>query len=245
MATTAFINGSPVLNCSQDLKINESVYIGTQIYLKSSQQFTKNMMLVDVFRHPGAPTDIGERHKVVLQTCPFERIMVFDNIKSLGLIMKLAPSLNDSPQERFVWTLDQLDKKILAGMNSDIITFPKELGLPEDRYCPIVKRTVYNNQDVMEIRATIDLDGNGVSKDCLIGEMKPGGPVPLTVKEFMNCYKNREAVAIVEFPYLSCMNSGTRSVTLKCRVKQILLVAENPNKPSSGKGDNTTFQFTF
>lgn len=242
MASINFVNGSMVLNCNKDIRIKETVSLGMQKMVKPGQPgMPKNMGIVDVFRNPDAPADRGEKHKVVVQTCTFERITVFDNQKNLGILFKLPTPLNDKGSERFVWTMGQLDERILKCMKSDGITFPKEAGKPEDRYNPIIKKSVYNNQDVMELRGMIALDDNGRAKDCLLGEIQPDGPVPLTAQEFLLKYKNREAVAIVEFPYLSCMNSGAKSVTLKSMVKQLLLLPENPK--ATGRGANSSFQF--
>ena len=242
MAAFHTINGSPVLNCTKDLRIKDTVSLGFQKMVKPGQPgMPKNMGIVDVLRNPDGPSDKGEKHKIILQTCTFERVTMFDNQKNLGILMKLPCPLTANGSERFVWTMDQLDKRILAGMKSDGITFPKDLGKPEDRYNPIVKRSMYDNKEVLEVRGMIPLDDNGRAKDCLLGEIKPDGPVPLTVKEFMATYKNREAVAIVEFPYLSVMNGGGKGVTLKSMVKQILLLPVNPNAP--GRKDNSSFQF--
>ena len=245
---THYINGSPVLNVAKDLRIKETVSLGMQKMVKPGVVgIPKNMGIVDVFRNPDAPSDRGEKHKLLIQTCTFERITVFDNQRNLGILMKLPiptdpNTAKDSATARFMWTMQQIDARILACMKSDGITFPKDMGKPEDRYNPIIKRSTYDNREVLELRGMIPLDDNMRAKDCLVGEIRADGPVPLTIQEFLLAYKNRQAVAIVEFPYLSCMNSGLKSVTLKSIVKQILLLPPTPNRVG-GCGDNSSFRF--
>jgi hypothetical protein len=236
---SATLNGHPILHHRVSPNAAEHVQLMFPKLIKPSTNFNvKGISIADIKINPDGPADTGRRRNVVMETCTFSRMVLFDNTNKQGVYFKCG---NDEDTEAGVDFIKTFDAKILKQISGDGINYPKELGPAADRYKPIVKVDDYKGACTMEIRAEIKMDGDKPS-DCILGEMREDGPVQITFQEFKEKYEYRPVKAILEMPYLVVMNSGiNKTIAVKTLVKQLVLL---PPVPKNGDvQDNSAFKF--
>jgi hypothetical protein len=120
--------------------------------------------------------------------------------------------------------------------------YPRELGRISDRFRPVLKEDEYQGRITTEMRAEIPLNPDGTAKDTMFFEMGQDGPKVITLADFNEKFKSRQCVAIIDFPYITVMNTGAKSISIKPIVKQLLLLPETKRMEDAVR-DNTAFKF--
>jgi hypothetical protein len=163
--------------------------------------------------------------------------VVFESSEKLNLVFKLG---NDEESLLFKSCIEDVDKRILTTLASDGVNYPKSLGNIADRYRPLVTPNEFRGEVSFEMRGEIPLSGK-VPKDCLLGEMKEDGPVQVDVDYFLQEFRYRPIKAIFEFPYMTVMNTGSKRISVKPLIKQLIMMPEM--KKNSIVQDNSSFRF--
>lgn len=200
----------------------------------------KGLNIAQIKRNPDYPVDRGALCNLLVQTCEFERVVVFENPSKLSLLFKCKAE--DEKATMFCDFVRCLQNKTLAEITASPTHYPKEFGKPTDRFRPILKEDEYQGRITYEVRAELSLNGDNTPKDTMLFEMLEDGPAVITMQDFMEKYKNRKCVAIIEFSYMTIMNSGTKAISIKPMVKQLLLLPES-KRADDAMQDNNTFRF--
>jgi len=233
------INGHPVIPYSSGALMVGGIRLMFPRPVKPSANMTvKGLNIAQIKRNPDHPSDKGMLHNLVVQSCEFERMVLFENQSKLSVLFKCKNG--DAESDKFVDFMKKLDDRMIGLVSGDGINYPKELGHVNMRYKPIVKEDQYNGVTKMEIRAEIPLY-DGKAKDTMFFEMMEDQAAAISCTEFMEKYKHRPVVAIIEFPYMTVMNSGTKSIAVKPVIKQLLIMPQA--KMDEGVQDNNCFKF--
>jgi len=235
------INGHPVIPYSSaSLMVGGIRLMFPRPVKPSASMAIKGLNIAQIKRNPDHPSDKGVLNNLVIQSCEFERMVIFENPTKLSVLFKCKSG--DAESDKFVDFVNKLDDKMVGLVSSDGINYPKDLGHVNMRYKPIVKEDQYNGITRMEIRAEIPLY-DGKAKDTMFFEMTDDGvqAVKMSYEEFMEKFKHRPVVAIIEFPYMTVMNSGTKSIAVKPVVKQLLMMPVA--KTDDAVQDNNCFKF--
>lgn len=237
----ASINGNTVLHFGH-LVMMEQVRLMFPRPVKPSPGAgaqVKGLAIANIKRNPDYPMDKGSMQNLIIQTCEFERVAVFENPNKVNCLFKCKSG--DDKTNMFIDIMEKFDERIVDLISSDGVNYPRNLGGARERYRPILKHDEYMGQVKLEVRAEIPLQ-NGSAKDTMFFEMLDDGPVQIDFAKFMESYKHRPVVAIIEFPYMTVMNSGTKSISVKPIVKQVLMMPETKTDDMSVQ-DNNSFRF--
>lgn len=234
------VNGSPVYHYSSTVvNIKDTLHVGFPKLIKPTVGIPiKGLHIANMHRNPDYPADKGRRQNLVIQTPVFERAAFFENPGKVSLLFKLS---DDESSLKFAKMMDDLDNTAMKAIASDRINFPTELGPVSERYRPVIKDDSYRGRVQFQVRGEMQMQ-DGKPKDTLLGEMTDDGPKFVTYDYFKDNCAYRPIVAIIEFPYMVVMNTGTKSISIKPLVKQLLLmppVAEQDKVVA----DNSTFKF--
>ena len=238
----ASINGNTILHYSH-LMMTEQVRIMFPRPVRPSPNNAgaqvKGLAIANIKRNPDFPMDKGSLQNIIIQTCEFERVAVFENPNKVNCLFKCK--FGDQKTATFVDVIEKFDGRMIELIAGDGVNYPKSLGTARERYRPILKQDEYMGQVKLEVRAEIPLQ-NGSAKDTMFYEMKDDGPVNIDFATFMENYKYRAVVAIIEFPYMTVMNSGAKSISVKPIIKQLLMMPES-NADEKNVQDNNAFKF--
>lgn len=241
------INGHPINHyTSPKLGKFEALRIGFPKLVKpaaNAPTAVKGLNITYIKWNPDYPVDRGVLSNLVIQTCEFERVVLFDNNQNKAPVLFKCKSMEDEKTVQFVEVMKRLDDKFMSCISSDGVNYPQKLGTVSERYKPILKEDEYGGRTSFEIRAEIAFGPNGTPRDTMLYEMREDGPVNITYAEFLEGYKYRPCIAILEFPYMTVLNSGKKTVSVKPVVKQLLLLPSTTGGGRDGVQDNDTFKF--
>lgn len=236
------VNGHPVLHYTHpSLARMEGLRIMFPKLVKPAPGVSvKGLHIANIKRNPDHPVDRGVSTNLIVQTCEFERVVVFENPSKLSLLFKCKQG--DDKSQKFCEVIKALEDKVLAEIAGSPTFYPREHGKPADRFRPVLKEDEYQGRSTVEFRAEIPVNGDMTARDTTFFEMMQDGPVKIEFSDFKDKYKNRQCVAIVEFPYFTVMNSGSKAISIKPVVKQLLLMPEAVRMGENVR-DNDTFRF--
>lgn len=209
-------------------------------HLKAGSNLPKGLQITPLKYNPDYPVDRGNIVNLIIQSCEFSKVVVFEAPNKYALLFKCKH--DDEKTTQFCDAIKALDAKVMNEMAGSSSHYPKELGRMVDRFRPMLKEDEYMGRATVEFRAEIPITPDGAVKDTVFFEMKGDGPVMIPLAEFQDKYKNRPCVAIVDFPYATVMNTGSKTISIKPIVKQLLLLPETKRMEDAIR-DNGAFKF--
>lgn len=241
------INGHPINHyTSPKLGKFEALRVGFPKLVKpaaNAPAAVKGLNITYIKWNPDYPVDRGFLANLVIQTCEFERMVLFDNNQNKAPVLFKCKGMEDEKTAQFVEVMKRFDDRVMSCISSDGVNYPQKLGMVSERYKPVLKEDEYGGRTSFEIRAEIALGTDGSPRDTMLYDMREDGPVNIAYSEFLEKYKYRPCIAILEFPYMTVLNSGKKTVSVKPVVKQLLLLPSATGGGRDGVQDNATFKF--
>lgn len=236
------VNGHPILHYTHPAlsKMDGLRVMFPKLIKPAPGVSVKGLHIANIKRNPDHPVDRGCTTNLVIQSCEFERVVVFENPTKLSLLFKCKQG--DDKSAKFCEVIKALEDRVVSEISGSTTFYPREMGRITDRFRPILKEDEYQGRSTVEVRAEIPINGDGTVRDTAFFEMMDDGPIRIELADFQNKYKNRPCVAIIDFPYITVMNSGSKAISIKPMVKQLLLMPEAKRMDDNVR-DNDSFRF--